>query len=82
MIRASVADLDGEIVGTDSAGIHWEGEMLPGRLTSFIARCSEGAELEVRTPVELFHALARRWWVWPQSGSIRVRLLLERHLPG
>lgn len=81
-IRAKVADMDGEIIGTDAGGIHWETEVPPEQLSSFIARCSDGAELVVVGPEGLQRVLTRRWWIWPQDGTVRIRLLLERTVVG
>lgn len=80
-ISAKVAERDGRIIGADASGIHWEAEMAPEQLTAFIARCADGAELEVISPEGQFRALARRWWVWPEGVNVRVRLLLERYGP-
>lgn len=76
-IKATVAGVDGEIVGADEAGIHWEAEVPTEELTAFIARCSRGAELHVVVPEGRHRVMTRRWWVWPEESMVRVRLLLE-----
>ena len=79
-VVATLEGHDGRIVGAEQNGIHVEVELSPQELSAFLNDCGQGKTIEVLTPDGRHNALARRWWVWPREGRVRVRVLLEESL--
>ena len=72
-----LAGHEGHIVGVSGHLIQWEIDLVPQQLSAFIASCGGGGVMSIVTSYGVLAVRARRWWVWPQEDSVRVRLALE-----
>lgn len=76
-VRASLAGLQGSIVGVDDSRLHWEVEIPAEDLGGLIARLTKGDTLAVTTNHGLFNVKTRDWIVWPLGTRVKLRLALE-----
>ncbi|HEX7000645.1 MAG TPA: hypothetical protein VF164_03015 [Trueperaceae bacterium] len=75
--KASLAGLDGFIVGASDAKLQWEIEVPPAQLPDLIRTLGTGQPLAFVTNQGLVTVKTRDWTVWPGETSVRLRLALE-----
>ncbi len=74
---ATLAGLEGTIVGAAGSRLHWEAEIPVADLAAFVARFASGEPLPIVTSRGRLHVRSRDWLVAPGDDTVKVRLALE-----
>ncbi len=76
-LKASLAGLQGVIVGASDAKLQWEIEVPTAQLHDLIRTLGTGEPLACVTNEGLVTVKTRDWLVWPGESTVRLRLALE-----
>jgi hypothetical protein len=75
--RATLAGIEGDLVGTAEDGWVWSAALPPERVLAFLHGSALGTSLRLESDGGVCQADVRRCWVDVGAGSLTLRVALE-----